>query len=105
MNENREQGAPQEDAPTDVPGWPKIIISGLACAVILSIVYRVVGHLGPLIGWHQRASAREWILAAIIGFLIGCLWPLRGISRAAAARHMPVDGSTLQEAAEKNHYE
>ena len=105
MNENREEDELQEDARVDMPGWPKIIISGLACAVILSIVYRVVGHLGLLVGWHQRASAREWMLATIIGFLIGCLLPLRGISRAAAARDMPGNGSTLQEAARENHYE
>ena len=105
MNENREQGAPQEDARINVPGWPKIIRSGIVCAVMFSIVYQVVGHLGLLVGWHQRASAREWILAAIIGFLIGCLWPLRGISRAAAAPHLPGDGSTLQESTRGNHYE
>lgn len=80
--------------------WSKIARSGVLYAVLFCVLYRAGDYLAPLLGWTRRSSLREWVLAAIIGFLIGCLLVLKTSAQSAARQESPSatgspnDGST-----------
>ena len=89
----------KEASPTIAP--LQIVRTGVLYAVLLSVVYYAVGYLGTLLGWSRRSSVREWILATIIAFLIGCLVAIKSRNNAVAQQEPPRDtaisdgGSTL----------